>query len=310
MKIKVVFFSAGKIALPCLEYLSKCTEIELVGIVTLPERPKGRGQKVSLNPIAQWAEQQKIPYCQAHKMDDSVLNWLKGKDFSLGFTMAFGHFLKPDFLTLPPLGMWNFHTSLLPKYRGASPIATCLLDGAQETGVSLMSMVSELDAGPWIAQKKIAIEENETSSSLSTKLAEESVQLLKENLSSIIKKTYILNQQNEKEVTFTHKFNKADGLLDFSKPAIALERQIRAFYPWPSSYFFLKNQRYIVHKAHIESEQNNAVVGTINIDSVKGIFSIQTTEGILAIDVIQKAGGKPLTTKEFLRGTQLENAFI
>ena len=303
MKPKVVFFSAGEIALPCLEYLLKNPEINLAGIVTQPERPKGRGQKISLNPIAQWAEKNTIPYFQAEKMDEAVLDWLRAKQPDLGFTMAFGHFLKPAFLELPPLGMWNFHTSLLPKYRGASPIASCLLDGAKETGVSLMAMVAKLDAGPWIAQNKIIIARDETCSTLSSKLAQESAKLLAITLSSLLNKTYILREQNEDEVSFTYKFNKADGLLDFSKPAKILERQIRAFQPWPSSYFFVNDQRYIVHKAHVEESGTNKV-GTMCIDPTSGLFAIQTNEGRLVLDVVQKAGGKPLPIKEFLRGTQ------
>lgn len=303
MKPKIIFFSADEIALPCLNYLLRNTAVELVGIVTQPERPKGRGQKISLNPIAQWAETNAIPYCQAEKMDDSVLDWLKEKQPDLGLTMAFGHFLKSAFLELPPLGMWNFHTSLLPKYRGASPIASCLLDGANETGVSLMAMVAKLDAGPWIAQEKVEIINDETSSTLTSKLAQASAHVLETTLPSLIDKTYILHEQNEAEVTFTYKFNKADGLLDFSKPAIVLERQIRAFQPWPSSYFFINEQRYIVHKAHVEASQKGEI-GTLHVDRTNGTFAIQTTEGLLVFDVIQKAGGKALTTKEFLRGTQ------
>lgn len=303
MKPRIIFFSAGEIALPCLDYLLRNTAVELVGIVTQPERPKGRGQKVSLNPIAQWAENNTIPYCQAEKMDDSVLNWLKEKQPDLGLTMAFGHFLKSAFLELPPLGMWNLHTSLLPKYRGASPITSCLLDGANETGVSLMAMVTKLDAGPWIAQEKVTIANDETSSTLTKKLAQASAYLLEAALPSLLDKTYTLHEQNEAEVTFTHKFSKTDGLLDFSKPAVVLERQIRAFQPWPSSYFFVNEQRYIVHKAHVEASQKSEI-GSLHIDRTKGTFSIQTAEGMLVLDSIQKAGGKPLPTKEFLRGTQ------
>lgn len=304
MKPKVTFFSAGEIALPCLEFLLKSPEVDLVGVVTQPERPKGRGQKVSLNPIAQWAEQHTVSYCQAEKMDNSVLEWLKEKQPDLGFTMAFGHFLKPAFLELPPLGMWNFHTSLLPRYRGASPIASCLLDGATETGVSLMAMVAKLDAGPWIGQKKVSISHEETTGSLSSKLEQASTQLLQETLPMLLNKTYTLHEQNEAEVSFTYKFSKADGLLDFSKPAIVLERQIRAFQPWPSSYFFINDQRYIVHKAHVEEKQMGEP-GTMYIDASCGLFSIQTTQGMLSLDVVQKAGGKPLSVKEFLRGKQL-----
>ena len=303
MKPRIVFFSASEIALPCLDYLLRNPEVDFTGIVTQPERPKGRGQKVSLNPIAQWAERNAIPYCQAEKMDDSVLDWLKEKQPDLGLTMAFGHFLKSAFLELPPLGMWNFHTSLLPKYRGASPIASCLLDGVNETGVSLMEMVAKLDAGPWIAQEKVTIANDETSSTLATKLAQASARLLETTLPSLLDKTYTLHEQNEAEVTFTHKFSKTDGLLDFSKPAIVLERQIRAFQPWPSSYFFVNEQRYIVHKAHVEVSQKDEI-GTLHIDRTNGTFSIQTGEGMLVLDSIQKAGGKPLATKDFLRGTQ------
>ena len=297
----VLFFSAAEISIPSLNALKGNTSIDFVGIVTQPGRAKGRGQKISLNPIATWAETNQIPYYQAEKMDATAFDWLQNKKPDIVFVMAFGHILKKEFLDLPPLGMWNFHTSLLPKYRGASPIQTAILSGDTITGVTLMSMVEKMDAGAWLAQLPINIEACDTTATLTDKLAEASAVLLKQSLPTLLSRKYTLVEQDEHQVSFCKKFFKEHGELDFSKPAAVLERQIRAFQPWPGSYFFKDGERYIVHKAHVLPSTNNESE-TFYIDKNRRQLLITTSENVLSIDVLQKSGGKPLAVADFLRG--------
>ena len=134
MKPRIVFFSADEISIPCLEFLYNDPSITFCGIVTQPSRAKGRGKVLSLNPIAEWAQTHGLPFYQAETMDEAAFEWLKQIQPHLVFVMAFGHILKKRFLELPPLGMWNIHVSLLPRYRGASPVQAALLNGAAETG--------------------------------------------------------------------------------------------------------------------------------------------------------------------------------
>lgn len=300
-KPRVLFFSSAEISIPCLEILRADASVDLAGIVTQPGRAKGRGQKVSLNPMAVWAERNGVPYYQAEKMDALAFEWLRAQKPDLIFVMAFGHWLKKEFLALPSLGMWNFHTSLLPKYRGASPVQTAILSGEETTGVSLMSMVEKMDAGPWVSQQSVSITSNDTTVTLTDKLANASATLLKRMLPDLLTENYTLISQEESKVSFCKKFSKEDGQLDFSKPAIVLERQIRAFQPWPGSYFFKNGERYIVHKAHVVAKVENSNE-TFYIDKNRKQLLITTSEQALSIDVLQKSGGKPLVIADFLRG--------
>ena len=215
MKPRVLFFSAAEISIPCLEALQKRSDVDFVGIVTQPERARGRGQQIRLNPIGLWAEQHGIPFFQAEAMDDTAYEWLVAKQPDVIFVMAFGHILSERFLTLPPLGMWNFHTSLLPKYRGASPIQTVILNGEAFSGVTLMSMVKKMDAGAWLAQKRIALDADETTPSLTEKMSQASAELLQENLPALLHRNYTLTEQNPEEVTFCTKYTKTDGIFRF-----------------------------------------------------------------------------------------------
>ena len=303
MTPRVVFFSAAEISIPCLEYLKCCPDITFAGIVTQPGRAKGRGHKVSLNPVGLWAENHSIPFYQAEKMDVDAFAWLKTIQPDLIFVMAFGHILKKNFLDMPPLGMWNFHTSLLPKYRGASPIQSAILVGDSYSGVTLMSMVEKMDAGPWLAQKQVSIAEDETGITLTQKMAQTSAELLQSSLPKILTKDYTLIHQNNTAASYCSKFSKTDGLLDFNLPAALLERKIRAFQPWPGTYFFKDGERYIIHKAHVvPSNDPTSVCGNFIIGADKKTLYVTTNENNLSIDVLQKVGGKPMPVADFLRG--------
>ena len=329
MKPRVIFFSADEISKPCLEFLRTEPSITFCGIVTQPQRAKGRGQTVSLNPVAQWAQTHALPFYQAETIDDVAFDWLKQMQPHLVLVMAFGHILKKRFLELPKLGMWNLHVSLLPKYRGASPVQAALLNGDAETGVTLMSMVEAMDAGPWLAQQTTAIAPDDTAVTLREKLAQASAALLHTSLPKLLSRDYVLTSQNEANATYCKKLSKADGCLDFSKPAVFLERCIRAYQPWPGAYFLKNNERYLVHQAHVsanglteETSLFPAVSGSTqhksftNADGMhptygqfltdpnRTVLAVTTGEGLLVIDRIQKAGGKSMNAAEFLRGNR------
>lgn len=303
-KVRTVFLSASDIAIPCLERLLEINDCQLVGIVTQPERPRGRGQKYSPNPIATWTQSHRIAYLQTERMDDNVFVELQQMRIDLALVMAFGHILKRRFLDLPALGMWNFHTSLLPKYRGASPIQTCLLMGEHETGVTLMRMVEKLDAGPWIAQKIVGIEAQETAYSLTQKLAHASADLLAEYWGRLVQKNYSVIEQIEPSATVTRKLHKADGLLDFNETALSLERKVRALNPWPGTFFRQGSECIKVHAAHVIDEEIAYKPGTVLFDFCHCPLGIATSMGVLAIDQLQRSGGKILHAKEFLNGNK------
>lgn len=305
MKPRVVFFSASEISLPCLEFLQHESTVTLGGIVTQPARARGRRHIQTANPIALWAQKHQIPFYPAETLDDSAFQWLQNQQPSLGIVFSFGHWLPKRFLTLPSLGMWNLHTSLLPKYRGASPIQTALLQGDHETGVTLMSMLEALDAGPWLMQKKVPIAPIDTTPILTQKLAQASAECLQQSLPQLLSRSYTLISQKESKATFCKKITKTDGCLDFSQPAIKLERCIRAFQPWPGAYFFQKNERYLVLQAHVlKVTDASYATGKFFTDAHQQTLQVGTGKGILVIDRIQKAGKKPMSSAEFLRGNR------
>lgn len=302
MKIeRVVFFAASEIAVPCLEKLLVLPQAKLVGVVTQPSRARGRGQKMSLNPIANWAQEHAIPFFQAEKMDEEAYLWIKNLGADLALVMAFGHLLKPRFLELFSGRFWNFHTSLLPKYRGASPIQTCILNGEKETGVSLMRIVEKMDAGPYLAQANLFLDDSETTQTLTQKLAQLSAQLLADNFVQLSLNEPNVHEQDDQLATFTRKFTKEDGLLDFSEPAIVLERKVRAFNPWPGTYFVRNDENIKVHAAHVTQDFSKQI-GAIQISN-HGIV-IQTSREALAVDRLQRPGGKVLNVDDFLRGAK------
>ncbi|MDR0756173.1 MAG: methionyl-tRNA formyltransferase [Puniceicoccales bacterium] len=303
-KVRTIFLSASDIAVPCLERLLEINDCQLVGIMTQPERPRGRGQKYSPNPIATWAQSHRILHLQTEQMDDNVFVELRQMQIDLALVMAFGHILKRRFLDLPALGMWNFHTSLLPKYRGASPIQTCLLMGERETGVTLMRMVEKLDAGPWIAQKIVGIEAQETAYTLTQKLAHASADLLAEYWGRLIQKNYSVVEQIESFATVTRKLRKSDGLLDFNETALSLERKVRALNPWPGTFFRWKDESIKVHAAHVVDEEIAHKPGTVLLNFCQCPLCIASSRGVLAIDQLQRSGGKILRVKEFLNGNK------
>ena len=299
---RVVFFSSADISIPTLNFLKESPSTNLVGVITQPGRPKGRGQKISPNPVALWAQEKGVFFYEAEELGDAAFEVFKNLRPDLVFVMAFGRLLKNRFIDLPFYGMWNLHASLLPKLRGASPMQSAILNGDEYTGLTLMRMVEKMDAGPWVFQECIKIEADDTTATLTKKLAESGVSVLKITLPHLLDKTLVYIDQDPESVTYCKKISKEDGWLDFSKPAAVLERQIRAFQPWPSSYFFKNNERYIVRKAHVEFEMKFNVVGKFNIAENGTKLSIETGEGTLVIDVMQKAGGKPMPIADFLRG--------
>jgi methionyl-tRNA formyltransferase len=192
-----------------------------------------------------------------------------------------------------------------------------------------MSMVEAMDAGPWLAQQKTAIAPNDTAVTLREKLAQASAVLLRTSLPTLLSNNYILTPQNEAEATYCKKISKADGCLNFSKSAILLERCIRAYQPWPGTYFLKNNERYLVHRAHVMTDstanetllfptvsastkdktaqnknRTNQTYGQFLTDPNRTVLAVTTEEGLFVIDRIQKAGGKPMNAAEFLRGNR------
>jgi methionyl-tRNA formyltransferase len=323
--LRLVFLGSDPIAMPLLEWLSgEGRDIAtVIAVFTQPDRAMGRGQKVQPNAIKTWALARNIPVLQPEKIMPDVREQLAGSGADLVLVMAYGHILKDDFITTPRLGTLNLHTSLLPKYRGASPIQTAIACGEKETGVSLMRIVRKLDAGPVGDVERVAIEPLDTSTEVEAKLAAACVPLLRRALPKVAEGSLTFVEQDESLVSFCRKLDKSDGVVDFTLPAAVVAARINGLYPWPGCRIDLNRQPVRVGLADVlpddgdvESEPPAAVGapgevslapqtpvedGTVIGVDEQGLL-VKTPRGIVRLRKLQRAGGRMLPARDFLRG--------
>ena len=303
--MKIAFFGSDAIALPCLDAIMQNSQgCEICGVLTQPDRKSGRGRKLQSNPIKQWALDHGIPVQDPPKPSDAEVDWVKNIGADLTLVMAYGHILKDSLLEAAPLGCFNLHASMLPKYRGASPIETSLAMGESETGVTLMRVIPRMDAGPIIDAEKVPISSSETGSSLREKLAHACVPLILRNLAHLLAQKFSENVQDEKQVTYCRKLTKMDGQIDFSLPAEEIEKRSRAFASWPGCYFYHENLSLRVGELKVHPAITDLACGERCSVRVNSLI-IGTGSGAVEILALQKPGGKMLPIADFLRGYSL-----
>lgn len=300
--MKIAFFGSDAIALPCLDAIVQNSQKwKICGVLTQPDRKSGRGRKLQSNPIKQWALDHGIPVQDPQKPGDAEVDWLKNIGADLILVMAYGHILKDSLLKATPLGCFNLHASMLPKYRGASPIETSLAMGESETGVTLMRVIPRMDAGPIIDMETVPISSSETGSSLREKLAHTCVPLILRNLAHLLAQKFSENVQDEKQVTYCRKLTKKDGQIDFSLSAEEIENRSRAFAGWPGCYFLHEDHPLRVGELKVHPEIKDLACGERCSKHVNSLI-IGTGSGAVEILALQKPGGKMLPIAEFLRG--------
>jgi|APCry1669189241_1035207.scaffolds.fasta_scaffold00122_3 methionyl-tRNA formyltransferase len=311
--MRIVFMGSDPIALPMLESLlhdfkSACT---FVGVFTQPDRPSGRGQKTEPNAIKVWAIKNKLPVFQPEKFTDDDRLILISLKPDMTLVMAYGHILRDPVIAVPALGTFNLHTSLLPLLRGASPIQTAVALGEKITGVSLMRIVRELDAGPVADQEKVEIAELDTATDVELKLSKACVPLVTRNLEKILNKSLHFKDQDKEVVTFCRRLTKEDQNLDFNYPSSLLAARINGLNPWPSASIEIHGQKIKVGLADsLESENLSQYgVGTITGSDALGLL-IQCKTGLLRLRQLQRPGGRMLSAKDFLRGFPIETGTL
>lgn len=299
--LKLVFLGSDSIALPLLNWLAGegSTRAQVAAVFTQPDRPSGRGQQIAANAIKTWALAHNLPVHQPEKLTDDVRAQLAGYGADVALVMAYGHILRDEFISTPRLGTLNLHTSLLPKYRGASPIQTAIASGERETGVTLMRIVRELDAGPVADVERTAIVPLDTAQDIEDKLAAACVPLLARALPRLAASTLSFIPQDISAVSFCRRLEKADGALDFTQPAPALAARINGLFPWPTCAIALQGQDMKLGLA-------DALPGSGTPGAVLGADSdgllVGTGAGILRLRRLQRPGGKLLPAADFLRG--------
>ena len=290
------------IALPMLEALAaRAGGPEIVALYTQPDRPRGRGQQVGPNPVKLWAMARGIEILQPDRLDETERLKLEALRPDLILVMAYGHLLRQSWLDTPQRGIFNLHTSLLPEYRGASPIQATILDGAVAGGVTLMKMVARLDAGPMVDREKVRLDPLETAATLEAKLAAACVPLVLRNLGSMEVGKTDPTLQDDGLATFTRRLRKADGVLDFSASAEELARRINGLFPWPGVNMRMDNFSIRCGLADAVSEAVVDTPGRVLGFDGEGL-RVATGSGVLRIRRLQRPGGRMLDATEFARG--------
>ena len=287
-------------ALPSLESLSK--RFDLVGVFTQPDKPSGRGKVITQPPVKELATSLGLPIFQPFTFKDkavpSLINDLKP---DLIVVVAYGKLLPPQILDIPRMGCINVHASLLPRWRGASPIQAAILHGDPETGITIMKLGEGLDDGPILVQKKSRIFPDDTAGALSERLAIEGADLLLDSLPKYIEGKITLIKQDESRVTIASRIKKEDGLLDFSLSAVELSRHVRAFSPWPGAFFNHQDQPIRVVKARVA---NASTLKQGELGKIEDYPAIGTLKGDLVILELQVPGKIRVSGADFLRGAR------
>jgi len=247
---KIVFMGSPRYAEIILRELNE--RFDVVGIITQPDKRVGRGRSVQPPPVKVFAKEKGIPFLQPNKLAvEEVLFVLSEWDPNIIIVAAYGKILKSKILELPRFGCINVHASYLPKWRGASPIQAAILNGDQTTGVTIMKMDEGIDTGDIITQKEVKISESETAASLTEKMATIGAKLLVDTLPRYMSGEIFPKKQLSKNATYAGLIKKQDGLLDFQKSAEELERQVRAYDPWPNCYFNWNDKNVKVYSAKV-----------------------------------------------------------
>lgn len=300
---RTVFLGSDAISLPLLDWLvgpEGSALVELTAIYTQPDRPVGRGQKIQANALKQWALARGLPVHQPERLTPEVRAAYAASAPELALVMAYGHILRDDFIAVPPLGTLNFHASLLPHYRGASPIQTSVANGEAETGVSLMRIVRQLDAGPVADREAVRIDRIDTALEIEQKLAAACAPLLARALPLLLAGRLAFVEQDHAAATFCRKLTKEDAALDFAVPASVLAARINGLNPWPAAQVEWQGQplKFGLADAVAGSAAPGEVVGA----DAEGLL-IGTAAGLLRVRRLQKPGGKMLAAADFLRGS-------
>ena len=298
----VVFFGTPRFAVPTLQQLLDSPHT-VTGVVTQPDRPRGRGQKVTYAPVKTLALERGIPVFQPDRLKPpEVAATLRGWRPDVGIVAAYGRIIPEPLLTIPRLGMINVHASLLPKYRGAAPVHRAVMTGDPETGVTIMRVVKELDAGPMFEKATRPIGPDETTDVVEEALADIGAGLLIRVLDQIAEGTAHEEPQDDASATYAPRLTKEEGLIDWSTPSLAIHNRVRGLYPWPHAYTFLNGARLIVRRSHPEVTLTELTPGTI-VRITGDAIHVATGNGEqLAIVEVQPEGRRPMAVRDFAAG--------
>ena len=301
--MRILFAGTPEIAVPSLSALAG--EFDVCGVLTNPDRPSGRGRKTGYSPVKEKAIELGLNVLQPDRLNASFRDVVRGLQPDILTVVAFSRLFGPKFLSLFPQGGINLHPSLLPQYRGPSPIQAAIKNGDSVTGITVQKLSLELDAGDIIIQKELALDGSETAGSLTEFCAGIGAEMMVEAVSSIHNGTVQPVPQNHEKASYCSLIQKTDGIIDWSLPAENIDRVIRAYNPWPSAFTHFNGTKLSIKEAAIyaaQSEKGATAPGTVlGMDKKVGIL-IQTGNGVICITRLQLQAKKEMDFLSFLNG--------
>ena len=302
--LKVVFFGTPIFAVPTLDGLLSSSH-QVVGVVTQPDKPRGRGQKASDAPVKARAKGAGIVVLQPSTLKDpAFVDDLAKLGADIGVVAAYGKILTEAVLAVPPLGMVNVHASLLPEYRGAAPVHRAVIAGETVTGVTIMRVVKALDAGAMLATVDRPIGPNDTSEAVESDLATLGATALVQTLDRLALGPVAETPQDDSRATYAHRLTKDDGVVDWSKSAGSIHNQIRGLHPWPHAFSYIDGTRLILLASTWCADGSDAEPGTI-LSAHGDELKVATGAGTLFVTELQAEGRRASRTREFLAGRHL-----
>ena len=301
--LRIVFFGTPAFAVPTLDALL-ASQHQVVAVVTQPDRPRGRGHRTTDAPIKARALAAELVVLQPPRLrDEEFLTALRELHPDLGVVAAYGKILTDDVLAAPRLGMVNVHASLLPKYRGAAPVHRAIVAGERETGVTIMRVVKQLDAGPMLASIRRPIGPDETSDHVELELARLGADLLVATIDAMVDGTAREVPQDEALATYAHRLTKDDGAIDWTSSPTQIHNLVRGLYPWPHAFTFLNGSRVIILRADAipDDARPAGVPGRIEVAHADDLI-VSAGGGRVALRQLQLEGKRPVTARDFLAG--------
>ncbi|MGN6280817.1 methionyl-tRNA formyltransferase [Frateuria sp.] len=298
--MRIVFAGTPEFSVPCLE-ACRASGAQVVAVYTQPDRPAGRGRKLAPSPVKQAALAAGLPVEQPETLKSPEAQaTLAGYAPDLMVVVAYGLILPRKVLAIPRLGCWNVHASRLPRWRGAAPIQRAILAGDAESGVDLMRMEAGLDTGPVLLEKRTPIGPDDTGGTLHDRLSMLGAEVLADGLRrTLAGEALVATPQPDEGVTYAHKLDKAEAKLDFARPAIELERTVRAFDPWPVAEGVIAGENLRIWSARAVDRQHGATPGTVLAAGRDGI-ELACGEGVLRVTAVQRPGGKRISAADYL----------
>ena len=307
--MKLVFLGTPDFAVEPLKAIAK-SKHEILAVVTQPDRPTDRGHKIAMSAVKVCAKELNLPVLQYNKLRVDGVNDLKQLAPDIMVTCAYGQILSQEIIDIPKFGIINIHASLLPKLRGAAPIARAVIDGETTSGVTLMRTERGIDTGDILMAEAVDIGPDETTGELFERLSKLGAEMIVKGLDLIESGKAVFTPQDDNFATYAKMIEKEEGKMDFSKSAQSLKNLVRGMNPKPTAYFTLGDVSVKVYKTHVVDEEFSGEAGeVVESDKKKGLY-VKCGEGVLSIDELQYPNGKRLSVKDFLNGRDIPKGTI